>query len=82
LGFQPYAPASLYPQKDSWYSFLLEAEAGRIRLIEISTSSGLDPATFRLVAKCPKVPERTQIEVVLKQEHERYVKEEHRVKIV
>jgi hypothetical protein len=24
---QPYAPAALYPQEDSWYSFLLEAEA-------------------------------------------------------
>jgi hypothetical protein len=23
---QPYAPAALYPRKDSWYSFLLEAE--------------------------------------------------------
>jgi hypothetical protein len=26
-GCQPYAPAALYPQKDSWYSFLLEAES-------------------------------------------------------
>jgi hypothetical protein len=26
-GFQPYAPASLYPQEGSWYSFLLEAES-------------------------------------------------------
>jgi hypothetical protein len=40
---QPYAPASLYSQEDSWYSFLLEAEstqdhsaAGRIRSIEKS----------------------------------------------
>jgi hypothetical protein len=24
---QPYAPAALYPQEDSWYSFLLEAES-------------------------------------------------------
>jgi hypothetical protein len=23
-GYQPYAPAAFYPQKDSWYSFLLE----------------------------------------------------------
>jgi hypothetical protein len=23
----PYAPAAFYPQKDSWYSFLLEAES-------------------------------------------------------
>jgi hypothetical protein len=27
LGCQPYAPAALYPQQDSWYSFLLEAES-------------------------------------------------------
>jgi hypothetical protein len=40
-GCQPYAPVTLYPQEDSWYSFLLEAEstpghsaAGRIRWIE------------------------------------------------
>jgi hypothetical protein len=25
LGSQPYAPAALYPQEYSWYSFLLEA---------------------------------------------------------
>jgi hypothetical protein len=25
-GSQPHAPAALYPQEDSWYSFLLEAE--------------------------------------------------------
>jgi hypothetical protein len=25
LGCQPYASAALYPQKDFWYSFLLEA---------------------------------------------------------
>jgi hypothetical protein len=24
---QPYAPAAFYSQKDSWYSFLLEAES-------------------------------------------------------
>jgi hypothetical protein len=24
---QPYSPAALYPQEDSWYSFLLEAES-------------------------------------------------------
>jgi hypothetical protein len=40
-GCQPYAPATLYPQEDSWYPFLLEAEspqghsaAGRISYIE------------------------------------------------
>jgi hypothetical protein len=26
-GCQPYAPATLYPQEDSWYSFMLEAES-------------------------------------------------------
>jgi hypothetical protein len=38
---QPYAPATLYPQEDWWYLFLLEAESilgpgatGRIGLIE------------------------------------------------
>jgi hypothetical protein len=25
--FSPHAPAALYPQEDSWYSFLLEAES-------------------------------------------------------
>jgi hypothetical protein len=24
---QPYKPAALYPQEDSWYSFLVEAES-------------------------------------------------------
>jgi hypothetical protein len=24
---QPFAPAALHPQEDSWYSFLLEAES-------------------------------------------------------
>jgi hypothetical protein len=26
-GCQPYAPAAIYPQEDSWYSFLLEGES-------------------------------------------------------
>jgi hypothetical protein len=26
-GCQPYAPAAFYPQEDSWYSFMLEAES-------------------------------------------------------
>jgi hypothetical protein len=26
-GCQPYTPAAFYPQDDSWYSFLLEAES-------------------------------------------------------
>jgi hypothetical protein len=38
---------AVYLQEDSWYSFLLEAEA---RLIEKPTSSGFERATFRLVA--------------------------------
>jgi hypothetical protein len=47
------------PQEDSWTLFLLEAESargpsatGRIKSIEKNavTSSGLEPATFRLVA--------------------------------
>jgi hypothetical protein len=43
--------------KDSWYSFLLEAEStpGPVRLeglgqFKKSTSLGLEPATFRLAA--------------------------------
>jgi hypothetical protein len=44
------------PQEDSWYSFLLEAEStpvlleGLGQLKKKSTSSGFDPATFRLAA--------------------------------
>jgi hypothetical protein len=61
-GCQPYAPAALYLQvslffKNSWYSFLLEAEStpGPVRQeglgqFKKSTSSGLEPATFRLAA--------------------------------
>jgi hypothetical protein len=61
-GCQPYALAALYPQgffifKDSWYSFLLEAEStpGTVRpeglgQFKKSISSGLEPATFRLAA--------------------------------
>jgi hypothetical protein len=56
---KPYAPAAFYPQEDSWYSFLLEAEStpgrsatGRIRKIEKKNPphSGLEPTTFQLVA--------------------------------
>jgi hypothetical protein len=62
-GCQPYAPAALYPQvslfffKDSWYSFLVEAEStpGPVQSeglgqFKRATSSGLEPATFRLAA--------------------------------
>jgi len=41
-GCQPYTPAALPPRKHSWYSFLLET----------ITPSGIEPATFRLVAHC------------------------------
>jgi hypothetical protein len=62
-GCQPYAPAALYPQvslipyfKDSWYSFLLEAEStpgplrpeGLGQFKKKSTSSGLEPATLHI----------------------------------
>jgi hypothetical protein len=30
-GFQPYAPAVLYPQEDSWYSILLEGVSQSVR---------------------------------------------------
>jgi hypothetical protein len=61
-GCQLYAPAALYPQvslflKIPWYSFLLEAEStlGPVRpeglgKFKKSTSSGLEPTTFRLAA--------------------------------
>jgi hypothetical protein len=58
--YQPYAPAALYSQEDSWYSFLLEAEStpGRLegldQLKNPVTSSGIKSATFRLVAQCFK----------------------------
>jgi hypothetical protein len=42
------------PQEDSWYSFLLEVELTRLegldQLKNAMTSSGIEPATFRLVA--------------------------------
>jgi hypothetical protein len=61
----PFSPAALYPQgffifKDSWYSFLLEAESTSRAILrpeglgklekKKSTSSGGDAATFRLAA--------------------------------
>jgi hypothetical protein len=54
-GCQLYAPAALYHQEDSWYSFLLEAEwtpgsqcglEGLGQLKNPMTSSGMEPATF------------------------------------
>jgi hypothetical protein len=53
--FWTYAPAALYPQEDSWYSFLLEAESAQYyisRLEEFDNfnnpmiSSGIEPTTF------------------------------------
>jgi hypothetical protein len=51
--------AALYPQEDSWYSFLLEAESTPRAIVRLEglgqfknpmTLSGFEPATFRLVA--------------------------------
>jgi hypothetical protein len=63
------ALAALYPQfyffifKNPWYSFLLEAEStpGPVRLeglgqLKKFTSSGLEPATFRLAALTTTLP--------------------------
>jgi hypothetical protein len=47
---QPYALPVLYPQEDSWYSFLLEADGSQGH--SAINSSGIESATFRLVAQC------------------------------
>jgi hypothetical protein len=59
-------PAALYPQEDSWYSFLLEAEspqghsaAGRIRSFE--KSSDLVGNRTRDLPACSTVPEPTTL---------------------
>ena len=60
-GCQPYAPAAFTPRKHSWYSFLLRVEStprpycGRKDYVNEKnpmTPSGIEPATFRLVAQC------------------------------
>jgi hypothetical protein len=44
-GCQPYAPAALYPQENSWYSFLLEVESTQGhaagKFVSIEEPSGL-----------------------------------------
>jgi hypothetical protein len=59
-------PAPLYPQEDSWYSFLLEAEsnpgpycAGRFRLIE--KSNDLIGNRTRDLRACRLVPQPTTL---------------------
>jgi hypothetical protein len=56
---QPYVPAALYPQEDSWQSFMLEADSTPGPIVQLEglgplknpmTSSGIKPVTFQLVA--------------------------------
>jgi hypothetical protein len=62
LGCQSYAPAALYPQEDSWYSFLLEAEStpghcevGRVR--SIKKSNDFIGNRTRYLPACSIVPQ-------------------------
>jgi hypothetical protein len=59
-GCLPFAPAFLYPQEDSWYSFLLRGWVDPRAIVRLEglgqlknamTSSGIEPAIFRLVAR-------------------------------
>jgi hypothetical protein len=54
-GCQPYAPAVFTPRKYFWYSFLLDVESTRKGYVNEKfqlTQSGIEPATFRLLAQC------------------------------
>ena len=60
VGCQPYAPAAFTPTKNSWYSFLLEAEStpgpqcDRKDFMSMKnplTPSGIESATIRFVAQ-------------------------------
>ena len=60
LGSQSYAPAAFTPRKYSWYSFLLRTEStpgpecDRKDYVDkkLQWQSGIEPATFGLVAQC------------------------------
>jgi hypothetical protein len=56
----PYAPTALYSQEDSWYSFLFGGWVNPRAIVRLKglgqlqeksySLSGIEPATFRLVA--------------------------------
>jgi hypothetical protein len=60
-GYQPYAPAALYPQIVTWYSFMLESWSDTRAIVRLEglgqlkipmASSEIETATFRLVVQC------------------------------